>query len=365
MANHLEPLYEGRVARPSPAASGFTLTEILIVIAIIGLLISLSIPAIQASREAARRTQCTNNLRQYGVALFNFEAQNKTYPSAFTLRLIGPLTIDPDVQMHNYVVDMLPYLEEQSVEALYHRDKLYCAPENLDAIGTRLAVTICPSTPDRDETPVTTLIPSQMVGSDARERLKDMYAKLDKKYSLEYRGAVTDYAIATHSNDDIARELGYKDIKEDSNIGVLGMFPSPLDRDEAQLVALIVPIWSSKGTSDFSIRRRAAQISDGLSHTMMLTEDAGRPMHFRNGMRDTTDEPLQSAWADPYTSFSISGIGAERCVMQCDNNGEIYSFHPSGVNFLFADGHVDFVQADTNARTILAWLSADRGDNNN
>ncbi|HWB45013.1 MAG TPA: DUF1559 domain-containing protein, partial [Hyphomicrobiaceae bacterium] len=113
----------------SRAVDGLTLIEVMLVVAIIGLLVSLSIPAIQASRETARRTQCTNNLRQYGVAFVNFEAQNKTFPSAFTLRLKGPLTVDPDVEMNNYVVDLLPYLEEQSVEALYHRDKLYCAPE--------------------------------------------------------------------------------------------------------------------------------------------------------------------------------------------------------------------------------------------
>ncbi len=98
---------------------------------------------------------------------------------------------------------------------------------------------------------------------------------------------------------------------------------------------------------------------------MMLAEDAGRPMHFRKGIRDTLGEPLQVAWADPYTAFSIGGVGAEHCMMQCDNDGEIYSFHPAGANLLFADGHVAFVAESADARTILAWLTPDRGDNNN
>lgn len=346
------------------APRGFTLIELLLVIAIIGLLIALSVPAIQASREAARRTQCTNNLRQFGVAFTGFEAQNKAFPSVYTLRLKGPLVSDPQLEMHNFVVDLLPFLEEESINNLYRRDRIYCAPENARAIESPLQVAVCPSAPRSESTPTTTLVPSLIASPSMRDRLKDLFDALDKKYTLSFRGAVSDYAVPYQAEDGLARAFGY-DVTKGDNAGLRSMFPSPIDLPFEKLAPKIMPILEKEGTSDFSIQLRAAQITDGLAHTFMLTETAGRPDHYRMGQRFPTGEPLVSAWADPFIAFRIAGLGEgeakNRCVLQCDNT-EIYSFHPAGVNFLFADAHVSLLSADTDPRLILAMMTPDKAD---
>lgn len=345
---------------------GVTLVELLLVIAIIGLLVCLSVPAIQASRESARSAQCANNQRQFGVAFTSVESRTKVFPAAFTLRLKGPLTTDPDLQMHNFMIDLLPFLEEDSINSQYHRNALFCAPENKSAIGAVLSVAICPSAPRSENAATTTFVPSLTVGSDVRKRLKEMYVILDKQYTTSFQGGVTDYSVPGGVAGDLARQLGYT--VTDNNSGLASMFPSPLSQSEAALTLKIAPIWTKPGVSDFSIRMRAAQIKDGLSHTLMLVEVAGRPDHYRLGHRHPIGEPLESAWADPFTTLRIDGTrvsdeSEERCVLQCDNDDEIYSFHPAGINCLFADGHVTQLSPSIDQRLVLALITPDRGDN--
>jgi prepilin-type N-terminal cleavage/methylation domain-containing protein len=112
---------------------GFTLVELLVVIAIIGILVALLLPAIQAAREAARRTQCTNHVKQMMLAMHNHEAAKKAFPSggiapysAIENYLSGPngSPLGPDRQGMSWGYQILPYLEESAVHDLRNTDQL-------------------------------------------------------------------------------------------------------------------------------------------------------------------------------------------------------------------------------------------------
>ena len=97
---------------------GFTLVELLVVIAIIGILIALLLPAVQAAREAARRSQCSNNLKQIGLALHNYHDANKTFPFAWMVYATDvPGFSDLNAQV--WGTRILPYLEQTALYDQY------------------------------------------------------------------------------------------------------------------------------------------------------------------------------------------------------------------------------------------------------
>ena len=96
---------------------GFTLVELLVVIAIIGILIALLLPAVQAAREAARRMQCSNQLKQIGLALLNYENVHKRFPAGTVIRMDGGCAVD--CRGTGFYVTILPFLEELAVEEQY------------------------------------------------------------------------------------------------------------------------------------------------------------------------------------------------------------------------------------------------------
>jgi prepilin-type N-terminal cleavage/methylation domain-containing protein len=123
---------------------GFTLVELLVVIAIIGVLVALLLPAVQAARESARRTQCINNLRQLCLGLINYESSIGTFPIGFefpegenpaTLRNMGP----------NWAVHLLPYIEEQAVHDRFDFTTFISNPVNEATRSMRLGVMLCPT----------------------------------------------------------------------------------------------------------------------------------------------------------------------------------------------------------------------------
>ncbi len=127
---------------------GFTLVELLVVIAIIGILIALLLPAVQAAREAARRLQCTGNMKQLGVALHSYHDSFDIFPPAAT----WPVGSNMDASYNgnigpNWVVLILPYLEQQGLHDMFQLDLPLTDVANAPARGSSLKVMLCPSDP--------------------------------------------------------------------------------------------------------------------------------------------------------------------------------------------------------------------------
>lgn len=124
--------------------SAFTLVELLVVIAIIGVLVALLLPAVQAAREAARRSSCMNNLRQLSLGLANYESSNGELPPAFQYdeRQNPATTSRPGI---NWVISILPYIEGASLYDMFDQSEPISRAANEQARSQSLALMLCPS----------------------------------------------------------------------------------------------------------------------------------------------------------------------------------------------------------------------------
>jgi len=147
-----------RARGASRGRRAFTLVELLVVIAIIGILIGLLLPAIQEARKVARRASCRNNLRNLGVALHNYHSAKTKFPSSSTwnVGLDGKAVIDDpslDVLRKNWVIIILPYIENQHIYDMFDFDEPIGHDKNGTARSTNLNVMLCPEDSYYNTTP--------------------------------------------------------------------------------------------------------------------------------------------------------------------------------------------------------------------
>lgn len=292
---------------------GFTLVEMLVVIAIIGALIALLLPAVQAAREAARRSDCQNNLKQLGLAFHNHLDAHGGFPA---LSMFENAASPIGAPARSWVVDILPFLEQEPIRKNYRLSEPFDSANNQAVVANVIRVLQCPTSP-------------------VMNRVTQLYSVAGVSLGSTVRGGATDYF--PH----------YLISSEDLPTGTV-RHPA-LVRDKQQPISAIL---------------------DGNSQTMLLNEVAARPTLYINGYKQTATvaSPQWAAWGGfaetnlyMYNSdgtLSTTPLTAAGGV-NYSNDAGIFAFHPSGANSLFCDGSVHFLSTKTAALVVIGLATRD------
>ena len=299
--------------------SGFTLIEILVVIAIVGLLLAMLLPAVQASREAARRSMCQNNLRQVGLALHSQATTQAILPALYNGDFLPQPRFAPDeFHFHSWRSAILAQLEQAPLAAQLNFNQAATMAANQTAINVSLEVFVCPST------------------SNPTRVIPDIYQWNG--------GAIPVTKVGTAARNDYEVVGG---------IRVSAQLTTSLDLSQVAFGPWGEPTYDLVTGAALSYRKAwLADITDGLSQTILVAERAGRPDLYQNGTLsqpyqpdgDNNMDPHQAAW-DVSTHFWWIVLGQGTAV-NATNRG-IYSFHPGGAHVALADGSVRFLKETT------------------
>ncbi len=303
----------------SPARKAFTLVELLVVIAIVGVLVAMLLPAVQAARESARRTQCGNNLHQIGVAMQSFHDSKGYFPPSYLSQPGGAMG-DADLETGDAgpgwtcLMQILPYLEGANTRDAFDLNSPCWAPSNAKPALQIVTTYLCPSVSD----------------TTTHYTVRD----------------VNGTALAELARANYVANAGRPEVWEETAADLRQIADGPLFRNG---------------------RIRIKDITDGTSHTVFFGEQT--PYHSDS----TWVGIVPGSVTCPTANFPLAGCDAAAPQINVHSGpgnpidgplvihppnapfgyvDEMYSEHPGGANVMFGDGSVQFVSEMINQ---LVW----------
>ncbi|MCA9259546.1 MAG: DUF1559 domain-containing protein [Planctomycetales bacterium] len=302
---------------PSTASSrrAFTLVELLVVIAIMGSLVAILLPAVQAAREASRRTSCTNNLHQVGLALLEYESGRQALPPGQMRPCNGCRTWAWSAHLASAL--------DPTVSAQLNFKQDLRSPANHAATSAVMASFLCPSTATANKYRL------------AENRLGDLLGNGRWDSSIGEDLGCIDYAAV---------------------VGPSVTLTNPLSRRKyAENEGVFLKIIGDRAGRAPAVRMR--EITDGSSHTLAVVECAGRAAIKRNKTHFT----LNGAWACGHNNLHVKRKINSLSEPKVWDEEEIFSFHPGGATGLFVDGSVHFLNEDSDV-ALLGAIASRSGD---
>ena len=328
------------------ATRGFTLIELLVVIAIIAVLIALLLPAVQSAREAARRIQCTNNLKQLGLGLANYESANGSYPPGGT-RDNGGANVGGYYITTSMFVRLLPFMEQTTTANAFNWSLMAGVAEQTTVTGAGLNMLWCPS--DAAIVGYRTIYPA---GGAANGQGSYDGAPWPTTYS-SYGGSLGCWdRIPLRTDTNYVQQLSQMN-------GVFYYIGFPT------IVPTVTP---NPGFNPGSIGCvKIASVTDGTSNTMAWGEHVQGKLS-KNPDPDGTIDFVDSHWwtsatygdtsfttmypMNGFTKYGNDDTASGGSFGSAEDNYSISasSYHPGGANFCFLDGSVKFLKD-----TINTW----------
>lgn len=369
---------------------GFTLIELLVVIAIIGLLIALLLPAVQQAREAARRSQCRNNLKQVALALHNYESTHGVFPGGSMYVVVGTDTISNACAWGRSI---LPFLDQAPLANQLNPSQSPFTGTNLSLISTSIPGYRCPST----NAPSKTIVEWSSATTTANGNAKLLPVTPSPGLNISF-GPIDYFALVDVRNPLSSANLsmlpGYS-ASQTAGFFYHGSYnaASCIVGGNTAAENILKTVTAGK-TRVFGTK--ISEITDGTSNTIMIGENAARNLYMTHNKSIIAGSPeaninatefakLNSqqnnfgggGWADPQNAFWIRGAArsgmdwdgttpsstdTSACVVNCTNKHSrgFYSFHTGGAHVALGDGSVKFISESTD-NLVLASAATRAG----